>query len=134
MAKLFVPACGDRLMLAKPWQFDLFLESRNIRFAQERGLVPPTQNWTVWQPGQQYQKIATTGMSLDAGTVLECDRVYIRATSKSADAVEDSYDSITWKVVVNGKPVRNQRFWVKLSDCYNLEFDPKSISRYMDRK
>ena len=79
-------------------------------------------------------QLATVTHTIEPGTVLECDRVYIRTSSKSANTVEESYDSITWKVVVDGKPVKAKRFWVKLSDCYNLEYDPNSISRYQDRK
>lgn len=133
MARLFIPACGDRITVVQPWQFNLYLEHRNIKYAQSVGLVPNTQNWSVYVPGTNYQ-LATAQHTIEPGTVLECDRVYVRATSKSASSAEDSYDSITWKVVVNGKPSRNQRFWVKLSDCSNLEFDPASISRYQDRK
>lgn len=133
MAKLFVPACGDRITLVQPWQFNLYLEHRNIKYAQLVGLVPSTQNWSVYVPNTNY-KLATAAHTVAPGTVLECDRVYVRSTSKSAKSVEDSYDSITWKVVVNDKPSRNQRFWVKLSDCYSMEFDPASVSRYQDRK
>ncbi len=133
MAKLFVPACGDRITLVQPWQFNLYLEHRNIKYAQSVDLVPNTQNWSVYVPNTNY-KLATAAHIIAPGTVLECDRVYIRSTSKRAKSVEDSYDSITWKVVINNKPSRNQRFWAKLSDCYTMEFDPASISRYQDRK
>ena len=133
MSKLYIPACGDRITLVAPWQFTLYLESRNINFAKAAGLVPSTQNWSMYVPGTNYQLATTTG-TIEPGTVLECDRVYIRGTSKSAASAEDSYDSITWKVVVNGKGSAKQRFWVKLTECYTLEFDPDSISRYQDRK
>jgi hypothetical protein len=135
MAKLFVPACGDRITIAQPWQFKLYLEHRNMVFAKEHNLVPNTGThnwWGITHPGTN--NYVTVDHVIDPGTILECDRVYIRATSKSADTVEDSYDSITWKIVVNGKAAKKGRFWVKLSDCYNLEFDPGSISRYQDRK
>jgi hypothetical protein len=135
MSKLFVPACGDRITLAQPWQFKLYLEHRNLEFAKDLNIVPTTgqQNWWgITHPGTNNYVVVDAG--LDAGTILECDRVYIRSTSKSASTPEDSYDSITWKVVVNGKAVKKKRFWVKLYDCYDLEFDPGSISRYQDRK
>lgn len=132
MAKLFIPACGDRLTLVKPWKFTLYLEHRNTDFAYTRGLINDKGRWGVYVPGTR--ELATVDCTLEAGTILECDRHYIRATAKSAKSIEDNYDSITWKVVINGKPARSQRFWVKLPDCYNLEFDPDSISKYQDRK
>jgi hypothetical protein len=134
MSRLFIPAIGDRLTLTRPWTFKLYLEHRNVTFAKEEGhTLPPNSNWNVYLPGGGYQ-LATVDHTLPPGTVLECDRIYIKTTSKSAATVEDSYDSITWKVVVNNKPVRNRRFWVKLSDCSALEFDETSVSKYRDRK
>lgn len=137
MATLFIPAVGDRITLIKPWDFKLYLEHRNISFAEAEGHTLPQTNtgytWNVYLPGGGY-KLATVDHTLQPGTVLECDRIYIKTTSKSAATVEDSFDSITWKVVINNKAVKNKRFWVKLTDCYNLEFDETSVSRYRDRK
>lgn len=131
MSKLYIPACGDRITLAAPWHFKLYLEYRNIEYAKLFDLVPSNQNWSVYGTGNQLASVVHT---IDAGTVLECDRVYIRGTSKSAASAEDSYDSVTWKVVIDGKAARKQRFWVKLTECSTLEYDPASISRYLDRK
>jgi len=134
MANLFIPAIGDRLTLTKPWDFKLYLEHRNISFAKIEGYVlPPNSDWNVYIPGSDYQ-LATVDHTLPAGTVLECDRIYIVSNSKSAATVEDNYDSITWKVVVNNKSPRNKRFWVKLSYCSSLEYDESSVSKYQDRK
>lgn len=131
MAKLYIPACGDRITLAKDWKFDLYLEHRNLNFAEANGIDHRSYANTgyAWRG-----PLDTVPVTLPEGTILECDRVYVRSTSKSAATAEESYDSVTWKVVINDKPVRNQRFWVKLSDCSNLEFDPDSISTYRDRK
>lgn len=133
MSKLYVPACGDRITLIEPWIFPLYLEHRNIEFAKQIGLYSGKEQWSVYRPGTRYQ-IDDVLCTLKPGTVLECDRVYIRATSKSAESVEDNYDSISWKVIVNGKAAVKQRFWAKLSDCCNLEFDPHTISTYQSRK
>ncbi len=137
MAKLFIPAIGDRLTLTQPWDFKLYLEHRNISFAEAEGHTLPKSSsgytWNVTIPGTNYQ-LATVDHTLQPGTVLECDRIYIKSNSKRAATAEESYDSITWKVVVNGKPVRAKRFWVKLTDCANLEFDEASVSKYRDRK
>lgn len=132
MARLFIPAIGDRLTVVKPWYFKLYLEHRNTVFAKANGHTLPHTGWNVYMPNSN--QLAYVDHIIEVGTVLECDRIYIKATSKSAATPEDSYDSLTWKVVVNGKAARNQRFWVKLSECSNLEFDESSISKYIDRK
>lgn len=137
MAKLFIPAIGDRLTLTSPWDFKLYLEHRNIKFAESEGFTMPTSatgyTYNVYVPGTNYE-LATVDHQLPTGTVLECDRIYIKSFSKRAASAEDSFDSITWKVVVNGKPARVKRFWVKLTECANLEFDEASVSKYRDRK
>lgn len=133
MSKLFIPAIGDRITLAQPWQINLYLEHRNIAYARTLGLAPNDAKWNVYVPNTNYQ-LAIAKHSIDAGTILECDRVYIKTTSKQAKSVEESYDSITWKVVVNGKTAKNHRFWVKLYECDHMEYDPGSISKYLDRK
>lgn len=132
MAKLFIPVCGDRITLIQPWKFKLYLERRNTKFGEALGLVNLKQYYSVasWNRNNKDYVMAT----LETNTVLECDRVYIRANSKRAETLEDSYDSITWKVIIEGKAAKSQRFWVKLIDCESLEFDPNSISRYQDRK
>lgn len=133
MNKLYVPACGDRIALTHPWEFQLYLEHRNIEFAKKIGLYTGKEKWSVYTGPRSY-KLASLPCTLDANTTLECDRIYIRATSKSADSVEDNYDSISWKVIINNKAAVKQRFWAKLSDCYNIEFDPSTISTYQSRK
>lgn len=45
MPKLYVPACGDRITLIKPWQFPLYLESRNLEFARTIGLYTGDERW-----------------------------------------------------------------------------------------
>jgi hypothetical protein len=32
--KLYVPACGDRIVLTQPWTFTLYFERRNDVFAK----------------------------------------------------------------------------------------------------
>jgi hypothetical protein len=138
MANLFIPAIGDRITIMKPWLFKLYLERRNHNFAETEGhtIVPSNHSWNVYRRNVYGSNgmLATVNHTITPGTVLECDRIYIKTTSKSAKTDEDSYDSITWKVILNGKAVRNKRFWVKLTDCYNLEFDETSVSRYRDRQ
>lgn len=127
--KFFVPACGDRITLTKSWAFDLYLESRNMKFAVERGLASSIN--PQWDPkGFDYMKVRA---SVPAGTVLECDRIYIRIFSKSAISNAIDYDSITWKVISNGKAAKGSRFWVKLLDTYSIDFKLKDDSLYRNR-
>lgn len=131
MSKLYVPACGDRLTIIKPWEFQLYLEHRNTVFARTIGLYDGDSDWGVYDTNHN---LVSVPCLLNAGTVLECDRIYIRATSKSAESIDDNYDSISWKIIINNKSTVKQRFWAKLSDCYNIEFDPFNISTYQSRK
>ena len=39
MNKLFIPAVGDRIALTAPWEFSLYLERRNFKFAVTQGLL-----------------------------------------------------------------------------------------------
>lgn len=131
--KLFIPACGDRLTLVEPWTFDLYLESRNMKFAKFHKLVEDTaDSWGVYENGHT-GKLKHVSATISAGTTLECDRVYIRTFSKSAIQVGDDFDSITWKVMKGQKPAPNQRFWCKLPDAYNIEYELSIDSLYRDR-
>jgi hypothetical protein len=132
--RLFVPACGDRLTLTEPWTFRLFLEQRNIKFATTRKFYEGDTTWrgVFDNATRSYRQIEVT---LPAGTILECDRVYIRTFNKSRVQEGDDYDSITWKVIdaKKGKPEMHGRFWTKLSDANEIEFELVEDSRYRDR-
>lgn len=124
--KLFIPACGDRIVLVEPWTFLLYFEDRNVDFAKTQGLLPEkAPKYGHFEDGGYaagYKKVAHT---LGAGTWLECDRVYIRTFSKSALKKDKDFDSITWREIDpgKGKPKRNSRFWTKLSCCNNIWAD-----------
>lgn len=132
--KLFIPACGDRLILVKDWVFPLYLERRNTKFAKTRGLLDQSaDDWGVWV-GERYRSgFKCVNAVLPAGTVLECDRVYIRSYNKSRLELGNDYDSITWKVIKKGKAERFGRFWTKLCDCNGLEFDLSDDGLFRDR-
>lgn len=132
--RLFIPAVGDRLILTAPWKFRLFLESRNMKFAKSLAIEDPGKG--RWAPGPLPKREA----SLPEGTVLECDRVYIRTFNKSRVQEKDDYDSITWKVMApkakgkaKGELRPAGRFWVKLPDCYSIEYRLEWDSLYRDR-
>ncbi len=134
--KLFIPACGDRLTLVQPWTFDLYLEHRNLKFAETQGAFTPKKgehSWDVTEGDRWSGKLKKTQVTIPAGMSLECDRVYIRTFNKSRIHDGDDYDSITWKLVKNDKPVRNGRFWVKLHSCNDIEYDLALDAVYRDR-
>jgi len=128
--RLYIPACGDRLTLSAPWTFHLYLEHRNAEFAKIRGVWPDgAKGWSLYTAGDLRREEVT----LPAGTVLCCDRVYIRTQNKSRVHAEDDYDSVTWKVLgPNGKQLKKQRFWAKLHQVIEIEYDPESLMTYRD--
>ena len=137
--RLFVPACGDRIRLTADWSFTLYLERRNTRFAEVLGLYSPEKEYkgatykSYWGAYDSNHKLITVSHTLPEGTVLECDRVYIKGYCKGYDQDTDSFDSITWKVIKDGKMARNQRFWTKLSDAHNIEYEVDSLYRDRER-
>lgn len=126
---LFIPACGDRLTLTEPWSFDLYLESRNIKFAHALKVLDMKAE--RWNQTDANGKLKRVPVSLPAGTVLECDRVYIRSFNKSRVRLDNDYDSVTWKVIVKDKG--KGRFWVKLPACYEIHYELSIDSLYRDR-
>lgn len=134
--KLYIPENGDQLRLTADWTFDLYNEDRNSSLMEKIGDVRKTIG--DWSP--KYGAIPCT---IPAGAVLKIDRVYIRKGARE-------YSSITflWKgerlparteeimssgYLTNGKPTPTGefckipaipiRFWAKLSDVNNIEFE-----------
>jgi hypothetical protein len=144
MAKLFIPACGDRLTLAAPWEFKLYLERRNLKFAEMQKLITEDESTKATYGGIFTGKpwdsaLRVVPATLPAGTVLECDRVYIKTFNKSrvkaggSDPSAIDYDSITWKMMKGEKAVKSGRFWCKLSDACEIEFTLDTDAFYRDR-
>jgi hypothetical protein len=134
--KLFIPACGDRLVLSEDWTFTLYLEHRNTAFAAMLGLIKE-KSWSVYEDppaGERHSGVLKrVQVTLPAGLVLECDRVYIRTFNTSAHNPHNDYDSITWKILKNGKPAQKLRFWCKLVDACEIEYELQFDSLYRDR-
>jgi hypothetical protein len=119
--KLYVPACGDRIVLSKDWTFSLYNERRNWTLIE--ALCAERPGWQNY--GKPFQDV-----TLPEGTTLEVDRIYIRTFNKSASSDENDFDSITFKIV--GK--KKQRFWAKLKDCNNIEFRSLEVETFKERK
>lgn len=122
MLNLFIPACGDRVKLTEDWAFEVYLEKRNLKFAEHRGLLKDGETskdyWIHENPTAPYheRRLARRETMLKTGTVLEIDRVYIRQQSKAAVEVDQNYDSISFRVVGE----KHNRFWVKLADANRI--------------
>jgi hypothetical protein len=127
--KLHIPACGDRLKLLEDWTFPLYLESRNMKFAERRSLLADDEKgkWRVLaNPSDPYSwELAIRPLTLKAGSILEVDRVYIRQFSKSAASGDTDFDSITFRIVGE----KHARFWAKLTDVNAIECEVESTYR-----
>ena len=136
--KLYIPSLGDQMRLTADWTFDLYDENRNATLMEHIGDTRPI----CITYGDEYTTIPCT---LPAGTILKMDRIYIRKG-------QDNFDSVTFMLVgakteakvverkatkyMGGpdhgktfsynerKPARPVRFWVKLQDANNIEFEP----------
>jgi hypothetical protein len=138
--KLYIPACGDRLKLTAPWEFTLIFEGRNLKFAEAMGVFKKGEkSWVDGKDSSQWGgPFRKARVSLPEGTVIECDRVYVRQYNKGRLKDENDYDSITWKAMTaaqaaKSKPKLIGRFWVKLPDCYDVEYDLEWDALYRDR-
>lgn len=126
--RLFVPAVGHQIKLTSDWTFDLYYEHRNNKLLEiidaEYAKVPD--GWGRWTYGRDDESRALkhTSMTLPAGTVLEVDRVYIRAQNKQAKTKDEDYDSLTFRIVEHPTFKRSIRFWAKLADVNTVECQP----------
>ena len=109
--KLYIPILGEQLRLTADWKFDLYNEERNSTLMNYVGDTREI----IWRSPQGEPCM------LPAGTILKCDRIFIRKGS-------EDYNSITFFLV--GKktetkkiPSRAVRFWVTLEDANSIEFD-----------
>jgi hypothetical protein len=136
MTQFYIPACGDRLILESDWEFDLYLEHRNTKFAESLKLLDNKDQrryHNIWEGQPYHSKMKRVRAKVEAGMTLEVVRVYIRQFSKSAIQVDNDYDSITFRVLKGEKTVKNARFWVKLPDTYSIEYRQEPDSMYRNR-
>jgi len=125
--KLYIPEIGNQLRLTSDWTFGLYNEDRNATLMEKLGDIRKT----TWG-GNNYGTIPCT---IPAGAVLKVDRIYIRKGISEYSSItflwvgerteprEELRDPRYWgeaKVKIPRKPVR---FWAKLDDVNNIEFD-----------
>jgi len=123
--KLYIPENGDSIRLTSDWTFDLYNEGRNSSLMEKLG----DKRGTIGAWHKDYGSIPCT---IPAGAVLKIDRVYIRKGSKE-------YSSITFLWKGESLPAKLEqyweggetykvprcpiRFWAKLQDVNNIEFE-----------
>jgi hypothetical protein len=107
--KMYIPSIGDKIILSKDWTFTLFNEYRN------NSLIEPLTQ-------RRYHQVKETEFSftLYASTVLTVDRIYIRKGNPE-------YNSITFLIPKQYNTIKygngKIRFWVKLKETENMEFE-----------
>lgn len=109
-SRLLIPTTGTLLRLTSDWTFDLFYEYRNASLEKALGM----------SVSNVHAKVGSSRkVTLDAGTVLMVDRIYIR---KGAEG----FDSVTFRIHSSPKIKGKPRFWAKLGDVNQIEceFDP----------
>ena len=113
--KLYIPELGDQLRLTSDWIFDLHHERRNASLWKE--LTGEDYKWI--------DKVKSTKCIMPKGTVLAVDRIYIRKGASD-------FSSISFRIVSHPKYKKEKkvfgetylhRFWAKLQDCNNIEYD-----------
>lgn len=118
MGKLFIPALGTEIVLAKDWKFELYNEHRNSDLALILGI-----QWKYQQYSMRRTESAT--VVIPAGTVMKIDRIYIRAGQSDFNSVTFRVLAANAKKIDWGRPVRDGgfRFWASLDDVNQIEFN-----------
>jgi hypothetical protein len=116
--KLYVPEIGDRLELTSDWTFKLYFESRNTK------LLARFNHTYAWNQNSKNG----IDVTLNKGVILKVDRVYIRQGMGDYSSISfyAEFPGESTKTGAFGKPT-SARFWAKLSDCNNIEFEIKDL-------
>jgi hypothetical protein len=152
MMKLYIPELGDQLLLTNDWHFDLYYERRNdclydveeVEKRQDRKDYIIAYNTLAkqynkaWQAGDndlreqlglQIRAIRNFHFPylMPAGTILSVDRIYIRKGNEDYSSLSFNIIKTTIKRIMNKKEggtfKGRRRFWAKLADCNNIEFE-----------
>lgn len=134
--KLYVPEIGDSLKLTSDWSFPLYAESRNLTLGALKGYSLyysdkfNTMNWLNMDSKPQ----PSIEITIPAGTILKVDRIYIRkgiSEYSSITFILNNFGSSEIKSRYSERVVKykTQRFWAKLSDCNQIEFEKVEIAK-----
>ncbi len=93
-----------------------------------------------WQDGSEYQEWAKTVkkvlisdlyINFPYGTILKIDRVYIRKGAKDFSSITFHAKNIECVdgefILSKKKKPKSYRFWAKLSDCNNIDFELQNL-------
>ncbi len=105
--KLYIPEIGDSLLLSKDWTFDLFQEYRNEALFKVLELN--------YSNGYYKEDPKPESVTIEKGATLKIDRIYIRKGAQD-------FSSITF-YLTSDKFKKKVRFWAKLKDVNNIEFE-----------
>lgn len=134
---LYIPAIGDLIRLTSDWTFDLRSEERNSTLMEKMN-----DTRKVYSKWQTYATNAAPPfmVTIPAGAVLKIDRIYIKKGSPEFNSItfmwkgestEPRIEQIRdWRskdptaTKPNKIPRKPIRFWAKLSDANNIQFEP----------
>lgn len=113
--KIYIPEIGDQIVLTKDWTFDLYYEYRNKSLLEK---IDVNFEWRPLisepKPEQKYS------ITIPKKTILRIDRIYVRKGASNYSSLSFIIDSGEWKKC---------RFWAKLFDVNNIEFDYNHIKK-----
>ena len=108
--KFQIPSISDKIILTKPWSFDLCHEYRN---SSAISVFLPKFDEDSWGDGNVIARV-----TMPKHTVLIVKRIYIRQGAKD-------FDSLTFRVFDSpDKKYKKCAFWAKLYDANNIHFTP----------
>jgi len=123
--KLYIPENGDSIKLTADWTFDLYNEDRNSSLMVKIGDTRRT-------IGAWHESYGAAPATIPAGAVLKIDRVYIRKGAKEFSSITFLWKGESlpakleqyWEGGESYKVPRQPiRFWAKLGDVNNIEFE-----------
>lgn len=123
--KLYIPEIGDSIKLLSPWTFDLYNEDRNSSLME----VTKDPRKVIWTGHKDFGALPCT---IPAGTVLKIDRIYIRKGVKDYSSItflwkgmstESRIEKYLWDGSEYKVPRKPVRFWARLADVNNIEFE-----------
>lgn len=125
--KMYIPEIGDSIKLTSDWTFDLYNEYRNDSVGPLFGLpenyshIEDTKRYDVYKKTGVFPEEETivTSVTLPAGTILKVDRIYIRKNN-------EEFSSLSFFITETSLPgftKKRYRFWAKLADVNNMEFE-----------
>jgi len=126
--KMYIPEISDEIRLLSDWTFGLVNETRNATLMEKIGDNRSTQ-YAYRDP------YTTVPCTIPAGAVLKIDRIYVRKgkgdfssitflwKGESIDPRVVQRDPQYWGETIVKIPRKPVRFWAKLDDVNNIEFE-----------